>query len=327
MTTTHEPGEVIDIRESARRGGITTAERTPSTVEIAVVPPAPPPPSKKASRRASRVDVGAIVSRGLATFSILVAAMLVFLFLLSGFAESRAQVGLQRRFAADIDSTRAPTGGAIDSGVPVAQIDVPAIGLRQIVVQGTTSGVLRAGPGHLRQTPLPGQAGNAVIFGRRETYGHPFRRIGSLTPGDVVTVWTQQGKHRYVVDVVRTAKAGSGSELATTAGRDQLTLETSDPAFVANRRLYAQGHLIGTPFAPAADTTPVTRAELGLSGETDGILSLVMWLEALLVVAVGATWLGRRWTRWSAYLVCVPVVLAVAWIVFENVSKLLPAMT
>ena len=84
-------------------------------------------------------------------------------------------------------------------------------------------------------------------------------------------------------------------------------------------------HLVGTPFAASADSTPVTRAELGLSGQTDGILPLVLWLEVLLIVAVGATWLWRRWTRWSAYVVCVPVVLSITWIVFENVTKLLPA--
>jgi len=323
----HEPGGIIDIRESERRGTVATAERAEPTREIVLAPPPPPPPPEapKSTRRESNVDVGAIVSRGLTTFSLIVAAMLLFLFVFSGFAEARTQVGLQRRFAADIDSSRAPTGGVIDNGVPIAQLEIGAIGLHQIVVQGTTSGVLRAGPGHLKQTPLPGQAGNAVIFGRRETYGHPFRRIGSLAPGDDISVWTQQGKHRYIVDTVRTTPGRNGSELATTTGRNQLTLVTSDPAFTASRRLFVQAHLVGKPFAPAADTTPVTRAELGLTGQTDGILSLVLWLEVLLMAAIGATWLWRRWTRWSAYLVCVPVVLAVGWIVFENVTKLLPA--
>jgi len=50
-----------------------------------------------------------------------------------------------------------------------------------------------------------------------------------------------------------------------------------------------------------------------------------LWLEVTLLVAIGTTWLWRRWARWSAYVVCVPMVLAITWIVFENVTKLLPA--
>ena len=320
MTATQQAGSIIDIRESDRRSSVVDAERVLATDEIAILPPPPNP-----EPHAAGSDVGAIVSRGLTTFSLLVLAMVVFLFALSGLAESRSQVGLQRRFAADIESQRAPTGGVIDTGTPVSELRVPAIGLKQIVVQGTTSGLLRAGPGHLRQSPLPGQVGNSVIFGRRKAYGGPFSHISSLARGDEIDVWTQQGHRRYVVDSVHSAKATNGSELATTSGLNQLTLVTSDPAFTANRRLYVQAHLVGLPFAASLDTTPVTRAELGLSGETDGILSLVLWLELLLVAAIGSVWLWRNWTRWSAYLVTAPVLLATAWLVFENVTKLLPA--
>ena len=104
-----------------------------------------------------------------------------------------------------------------------------------------------------------------------------------------------------------------------------ITLVTSDPAFLASRRLVVTSLLSGKAYAASADPTPVTRAELGLAGETEGVLPLVLWLELLLVAAVGATWLWRRWTRWSAYVVSVPVLLAVTWLVFENVTRLLPA--
>jgi sortase A len=242
----------------------------------------------------------------------------------SGFAEARTQVGLRRAFAQDIANFRAPVGGAIASGVPVAELKIPAIGLNQIVVQGTTSGLLRGGPGHLRQTPLPGQQGNSVIFARRAAYGGPFRHLPSLSPGEHISVWTGEGHRTYIINHVGTASARDGSELVAD-NKNQLTLFTSDPAFFASRRLVVTAQLVGAPFAPSADPTPVTRAELGLAGQTDGVLALVLWLEALLVVAIGATWLWRRWTRWSAYVVCVPIVLAVTWIVFENVTKLLPA--
>jgi len=323
VTTTQESGEVIDLRDT--RPDATTAT-TPSVdapifarEAAAQARHTPTQPKIKPSS-----DAAVVVSRGLTVFSLLVAALIAFLFVFSGFAEARTQIGLRRRFEHDIANLRAPTGGAIATGTPVAELEIPSIGLHQIVVQGTTSGALRAGPGHLRQTPLPGQAGNAVIFGRRAAFGGPFRRLTSLSRGERISLWTGQGHRTYIIDAARATAATDGSELVGT-GVNQLTLVTSDPAFFASRRFVVTAHLQGLPFAASADATPVTRAELGLAGQTDGVLSLVLWLEALLIVAIGSTWLWRRWTRWSAYLVCVPVVLAVTWIVFENLTKLLPA--
>ena len=184
--------------------------------------------------------------------------------------------------------------------------------------------MLRAGPGHLSQSPLPGQEGNAVILGRRTAYGGAFGNISSLHKGDRISVTTGEGRFSYLVDSVGRVAADDGSELVG-SGTNQLTLVTSDPAFFASRRLVVRSHLIGKAFAPSADPTPVTRAELGLAGETDALLPLVLWLEVLLIASIGATWLWRRWTRWSAYVVCVPVLLAITWLVFENLTKLLPA--
>jgi sortase A len=314
VTTTQEHQRVIDLAEDSRETGdtlVVAAQRTEATT------PAPVQPT-------TRVDIGTVVSRGLATFSLLVAAMLAFLFVFSGFAEARSQVGLRRRFAQSIAYFRAPIGGAIANGIPVAQIDIDAIGLHRVVVQGTTSGALRSGPGHLRQSPLPGQEGNAVLVGRRTSYGGAFRHLSSLARGDRIAVTTGEGNFTYFVDTVRTLDADNGSELVDN-GANQLTLVTSDPAYLANRRLVVTAHLRGRAFAASADPTPVTRAELGLAGETDAVLPLVLWLELLLIVAIGATWLWQRWTRWSAYVVSVPVVLAITWLVFENLARLLPA--
>ena len=53
-------------------------------------------------------------------------------------------------------------------------LDIPAIGIaNMVVVEGTSPENLTLGPGHLRDTPLPGQAGISVVFGRRATFGAP----------------------------------------------------------------------------------------------------------------------------------------------------------
>jgi sortase A len=301
VTTTQESGAVIDLRGEPESPGDVT--RPPVNADAPVAgraTEARTAPAPVAVKVSSGSDVATVVSRGLTIFSLLVAAMVAFLFVFSGFAEARTQTGLRRRFQNDLSNLRAPVGGVIDNGTPVAELDIAAIGVHQIVVQGTTSGVLRDGPGHLRQSPLPGQEGNAVIFGRRAAYGGPFRRLSSLAAGDHIEVWTGEGKRTYIVSSVKTARAVNGAELVAD-GTNALTLVSSDPAFFATRRLVVTAHLVGAPFAASADPTPVTRA------------------------AIGATWLSRRWTRWSAYLVCVPVVCAITWVVFENATKLLPA--
>jgi sortase A len=65
-------------------------------------------------------------------------------------------------------------------GTPVALLEIPRLGLREVIVEGTSSDPMMSGPGHRRDTPLPGQVGTSVIAGWRATYGGPFRSIDQL---------------------------------------------------------------------------------------------------------------------------------------------------
>ena len=90
--------------------------------------------------------------------------------------------------------------GPTKLGAPVAVLDIPSIGVRDaVVVEGTTPQALELGPGHLRNTPLPGQLGMSVLYGRRATFGAPFANIDRLRPGDKITAITQQGTSVYKV--------------------------------------------------------------------------------------------------------------------------------
>ena len=70
----------------------------------------------------------------------------------------------------------------IESGEAIARIEIPAIGVDDIVVAGVDSGDLKKGPGHFPTTPLPGQLGNSAIAGHRTTYGQPFFDVDKLRP-------------------------------------------------------------------------------------------------------------------------------------------------
>lgn len=89
---------------------------------------------------------------------------------------------------------RAPTPGS-----PVGILDLEAIGLRRVVVEGTTPEQTRRGPGHVVGTAGLGQPGNAVVVGRRSLFGGSFGRIGDLEEGDRILVTTVQGPSVYEV--------------------------------------------------------------------------------------------------------------------------------
>lgn len=265
------------------------------------------------------------IRAALATVTALIAAFAAFLLVGSGLAGQRDQVIRDREFRAALAIGEAPIGSPIALGEPIAILRIPALDLRQVVAEGTTAGVTQGGAGHVRATPIPGQAGNSVLIARRSTFGAPFRSIGSLERGDRISVVTGQGRHAYRVTSVGTAAADDPSVFATTSRQGRLTLLTADPPLSPTRYLVARAELVG----PSAASTPHPRAigaaETGLTGQGSGLLALVAGLVTLLLAGAAGAWLFLRWRPWSAYLVVVPVVIAGAWATFEAASRLLPA--
>src|SRR5262249_41223231 len=109
---------------------------------------------------------------------------------LSGLQEARSQQLLYGQLRERLSAATQPIGGAIEPGTPRAPIGAPRIGMRYAVGEGPTPGALRAAPGHRRDTPLPGQAGACVLYGRGVAFGGPFQHVTDLRPGDTVTVTT-----------------------------------------------------------------------------------------------------------------------------------------
>jgi sortase A len=268
--------------------------------------------------------VASIIRRGLLIFAIAMIAFVLFCVSFSGLAHTRHQVGLQRRLRNDLASVRALIGGAIPAGTPVAILQIRRLGLNEAVVEGTRSGQLEQGPGHLIGTSLPGQPGNAVLAGRRTLYGAPFGHLGSLRPGDPIEVTTGQGKALYRVLTSGTTGATDGS-IVSDRGDDRLTLVTANPALFATERLVVSAKLESEPF----ESTPLRRTldpdGLGLTGERNAIATVLVWLEAIVALALLAVFSAQRWSRVSTWVVFVPGLLLTGWLLFENVVRLLPS--
>ena len=96
------------------------------------------------------------------------------------------------------DRARAESFG-IDglAGSPLGRIEISAIGLAAMIMEGSDSKTLRHAVGHIPGTPLPGQPGNVVITGHRDTF---FRGLRNVHPDDKITLTTLSGSFRYRVD-------------------------------------------------------------------------------------------------------------------------------
>lgn len=236
-------------------------------------------------------------------------------------------------FRYDLANGTAPTGqtgqdGALlAAGTPVAVLDIPAIGVHNVVVgEGTASTTMMSGPGHRRDTVLPGQNGSSVVYGRQSAYGGPFGSIGGLAVGDELTATTGQGVQTFRVIAVR--HAGDAVPAQLTAGQSRLTLVSGEGLpFVPSDIVRVDADLVGT----AAQTpervigaTALGADERPMAGEGDTWPLLVLALILLAGVAVLAV-IGRRlWGRWQTWVVAVPVIAAIGIFAASRVGALLP---
>jgi sortase A len=129
-------------------------------------------------------------------------------------------------------------------GQAVAELRIARIGLRAIVVRGTTPADLRDGPGLIAGTPLPGQRGTTAIAGHRTTYGAPFRHLDALRRGDAITLRLPYASFRYRVEGRRIVDPGDLSVLRR-VGHDRLVLSACHPLFSAARRIVVLARLTG----------------------------------------------------------------------------------
>jgi sortase A len=252
---------------------------------------------------------------------------------------------------------------AVEEGDPIATLDIPAIGLRKTVVEGTSRDALRTGPGHYRGTALPGRTGNAAIAGHRTTHGAPFFDIDRLEPGDEIVVETVDGRFTYIVEGHDDGHGGRVGHLVVAPdevwviadrGDDRLTLTACHPAYSARQRIvvtalldgFAAGaaptvteaHLavppIAEPAAPSTSTastsTPAPEAapamtDTGLGWQTDHLGTTLTWVGATTLIVLAAAAVGRLWRRWPAYAVASPPFGLALFTCFTHLDRLLPA--
>lgn len=97
-----------------------------------------------------------------------------------------AQVLIERAWAGNLEeATPARRPWSWADTTPVARLHFVRQGASMIVLAGESGRVLAFGPGHRPGSALPGQAGNSVVSGHRDTH---FAVLEQVTVGDLVQV-------------------------------------------------------------------------------------------------------------------------------------------
>lgn len=238
-------------------------------------------------------------------------------------------------------------------GDPIAQIQIPSIGVDRVVVEGESLTQLKRGPGHYTGSPLPGQEGNVSVAGHRTTYGQPFHNIDKMEVGDEIIFTTPHGTFTYEMtshEIVLPEQV----EILEDKGDNRITLIACEPKYSAAKRYIVYGKLVGEPVGKYegqdealaevselagdsidnATAEPASKAPAILWGLAAAAVWLVTWLVQVALRRRNrsieeetgvATTRGQRLLTWSPYLVGVPVFLVVLYVFFENFALLLPA--
>ncbi len=108
---------------------------------------------------------------------------------------------------------------------PVAQLEVPRLGLRRTVLAGASGSSLAFGPGHIDGTAAPNATGNCALAGHRDG---SFAFLNDLRMGDLLILRTHAGSVRYEVQDLLVADMRAVNLLQPTED-PRLTLITCYP--------------------------------------------------------------------------------------------------
>ena len=140
-------------------------------------------------------------------------------------------------------------------------LQIPALGVNEVVVEGASASELRGGPGRRLDSVQPGDSGNTVIQGHKTRFGGPFGQLKDLKGGNSIYLRSRSGDVTvYKVAKVRTVGSDQVKYLEF-EGPNRLTLVSS-----------AGGPLDGSRVVvtAAADDLSVTNANPGDTAVQDG---------------------------------------------------------
>lgn len=138
--------------------------------------------------------------------------------------DARAYQAIEQRRFEDVRPNVSTVAGVAE-GSAMGEIQITRLGLTAIVVQGDSATILQHAVGHISDTAMPGESGNVVLAGHRDTFFRPLKRVRI---GDAITLKTQSGDFEYLVESTAVVPPTDVQVLEPTGGRT-LTLITCFP--------------------------------------------------------------------------------------------------
>jgi len=181
-----------------------------------------------------------LVERGLFALAAILLGWYLFQHAMTAYEQAAANRQLESvHMAVNTPASAAPR---LTAGALVGRVEIPRVGVSAMVREGDDSATLRHAVGHIPDTALPGEPGNAGLAGHRDTF---FRGLKSVRAGDRITMTTPGGVLEYTVRHTSIVDPDDVSVLSPT-GRQTLTLVTCYPFYYigsAPRRFIVQAEL------------------------------------------------------------------------------------
>jgi LPXTG-site transpeptidase (sortase) family protein len=314
----HHRPDVVDLRDGVAPLP-TAAEEPPRFTQG---PPAPQPsvdlpepdwvPPTQSEER-SGLGRKALV----AVVATVIGFALLVVFLLPAFSRVRQTHRADEYAVADAELT---------AGDPAFALQIPAIGLNEVVVTGATPQLLRGGPGWREGSATPGQ-GNTVVLGHSTLWGYSFGRLKDLTSGSPIYARMRDGRvYVYKVTSVKEVD-GDDTDVLDPTGPSRMTLVTSAGGPFDSRRVVVQASKDGAQ--PAVPEDQRVRIRKGDPGDFDqraggGLLLLVGGIAVAALGVYGAVELRRRTSLLTTVVVAGPAVALGVGLILFHLDSFLP---
>lgn len=140
----------------------------------------------------------------------------------------------------------------------LGRLEIPSIHLDVMVREGVDEASLRKAAGHLPSSAFPGENGNVVLLGHRDTF---FRPLRGITQGDPIRVKTPGGSFQYIVDSIQVVAPQHSLAFETVLAKS-ITLITCFPfdyVGPAPRRFVVRARMADSGLVPSVHKDSVWR--------------------------------------------------------------------
>ena len=126
----------------------------------------------------------------------------------------------------------------------IAVIDIPSVGVRGQVVEGTSDAVLKTYIGKFKESADPGQSGNFCVAAHNNIHTEIFRDLHKVKQNEEIRVITRDKEYIYLVKSVNKIAPTQIEVLESNPNLHEITLITCTD--MAKNRIVVKGDLIST---------------------------------------------------------------------------------